>query len=632
MLSPKTTTPVLVSVLVLNWNKPDLTIKAVQSLIRNTVQEIEIIVIDNGSDRRKKEKLRHFCESEAISFLDIGINRFFGEGNNIGAESASGEYLVFLNNDVEVHSDWLTPMLETICNDATVGAVGPKFLYPNGFLQEAGAFIDENGRSVQIGKGQDPGDPRFNHRRDVHYVSAACLLIRKSDFMSVAGFNFIYEPAYYEDTELCFSLRSLGKRIVYEPKSVVTHIESATTADPGSILKLDNISEINRTKFLNRWSGGRTPSHFIEVVPEARLKNRKVIGIYTPFHLTLGGGEKYILSVAEALSNSDYEVELINDYVFSRLRLNQLAHLFGLDLSKIKLVERSTAMMSSYDLLISMGNEVLPSILPSGKKNIFHCQFPFPSPANLNSRASELAKIDCVIVNSQFTKRHYIEAAKVLGAEVHVDVIHPPVDSLGDAEAARSKYKILAVGRFFVGGHMKRQDALITAFRELSKKYPEASLALVGGVLPGTEHRKYLERCMKMAEGLNVTFHIDAEKEVLASLAKTCSVYWHATGFEVDFMNEPEKCEHFGISVVEGMSAGLIPVAVGSGGPAEIIDFGINGFLFHTLANLIRRTDLVFKLDSADSEALRSNAISSAKKYQKSIFAAQWERLVKGLI
>jgi GT2 family glycosyltransferase/glycosyltransferase involved in cell wall biosynthesis len=622
----------LVSILVLNWNKPDLTIKAVKSLMSGTFENVEIIVIDNGSDKGKRKKLRSFCDSVAVKFLDIGTNRYFGEGNNIGAEAASGEFLVFLNNDVEVKPGWLTPLLELICKDASVGAVGPKFVYPNGVLQEAGAFIDENGRSIQIGKGQDPEDPRFNYNRDVHYVSAACLLMRKSDFMSIQGFNFIYEPAYYEDTDLCFSIRSLGKRVVYEPKSVVTHFESATTADPTSSLKLNNISEFNRAKFLNRWSGDRVPMKY--VLPETKIttKKQKTIGVYTPFHLTIGGGERYILSVAHALSTSNFKVELITDFEYSRLRIQQLSHYFGLDLSNVILTTRLDAMKRSYDLLICMGNELVASIPPIGKRNVFHCQFPFVTPGKLESKIDELKKFDAVVVNSEFTRFHYQAAASALGIDIKIDIISPPIDSLNVNSSRRTPKKILSVGRFFVGGHTKRQDALILAFRELAKTHPDATLDLVGGLLPGNEHRKFLERCVEMAAGLNINFHIDTEPEALESLYSEASIYWHATGFEVDFNSVPEQCEHFGMSVVEAMSAGLIPVAVGSGGPAEIIDFGVNGFLFHTLENLTRRTDLLFNLDSADLDYLRTNAISASKKYDKSLFFSRWQAIADGLL
>lgn len=624
--------PGLVSILVLNWNRPDLTIKAVESLIKNTLQNTEIIVIDNGSEPQKARRLGKFCESKNIKFLEIGTNRFFGEGNNIGAEATSGEYLVFLNNDVQVGPDWLTPLLETIALDPTVGAVGPKFVYPNGILQEAGAFVDKNGNSVQIGKGQDADDPRFNLSREVHYVSAACLLMRKSDFLKIQGFNFIYEPAYYEDTELCFSIRSLGKRVIYQPKSLVVHQESATTADPASSLKLNNISEINRLKFLNRWANGQVPSRFSGPNERFVQQGQKRVGIYTPFHLTLGGGERYILSVAEALSDCNLDVDLITDFAFSRLRLAQLSHMFSLNLTKTGLVNLHDQRLPPYDLLISMGNEVVPSIEPLGKKNIFHCQFPFPSHGKVQSRSEDLKRVDVIVVNSNFTDTNYREAASRLGVEVSVEVIEPPVELSASPSRIKSPHKILSVGRFFVGGHMKRQDALIDAFKDLSTRYPDASLELVGGVLPGNEHRKYLESCVKKAEGLNVNFYVDAEQEVLQELYSSSSIYWHGTGYEVDFANEPEKCEHFGISLVEAMSAGLIPVAVGSGGPKEIIDFGVNGFLFQTLGNLARRTELLFSLDENDLDIMRDHAIQTSKKYGKEVFSSKWQALARNLL
>src|SRR5690606_7816801 len=131
--------------------------------------------------------------------------------------------------------------------------VGPKFIYPDGRLQEVGAFIDGTGEAIQYGKFGEVEQADIERTRIVDYCSAACLLMRADLFSKVAGFDFIYEPAYYEDVDLCFKIASLGYRIYCCPDSVVTHIENATSSANSQQLGLHSIVAINRLTFLSRW-------------------------------------------------------------------------------------------------------------------------------------------------------------------------------------------------------------------------------------------------------------------------------------------------------------------------------------------------------------------------------------------
>lgn len=622
-----------VSIVILNWNKPELAAQCAESVLAHSADVGQIIIADNGSTTKNLNYLaRHFSHSK-VQIHSIGVNRYFGEGNNIAAEKATGKYLLFLNNDVTVTKGWLEPLLELLDSDPAIGAVGPKFVYPNGTLQEAGAFLDSRGASVQLGKGQSAEDPRFNKVREVHYVSAACILLLKADFESVGGFNFVYEPAYYEDTELCFSIRSLlDKKILYQPASTVVHIESATTADPSSSLKLNNISEINRIKFLQRWGGDQAsvnrPKLSIQRPIETAIRQRSRVGIYTPFALTLGGGEKYILSVAEALLSKGYEVTLVTDHPYSRVRVMALGEEFGLDLSNLLSNTYSLACSEGFDLFISMGNEYYPPVNPIGKKNIHHCQFPFPTLDNTSEGKRRMPNVDAVVVNSEFTRKEYLETIASRDLPIPpLQIIHPPVSGLNTRAEALHEKTITSVGRFFVGGHSKRQDILIQAFENLLTKHPTAKLNLVGGSLAGNEHREFLSHCQYLARGLPVTFHVDASTSSLEALLRKSSVYWHAAGFGVDQTINPGQCEHFGISVVEAMSAGVIPIVVGSGGPDEVVSFGSSGFKYHTMPNLVRRTDLVFRLPKSDRRRISETARAESSKYDVSVFAEKWTTL-----
>jgi glycosyltransferase involved in cell wall biosynthesis len=533
-----------------------------------------------------------------------------------------------------VTSGWLQPLVLELEQDPGVGAVGPKFIYPDGILQEAGAFVDSNGNSVQVGKGQNPNSERFNSRKEVHYVSAACVALRKADFEKVGGFNFIYEPAYYEDVDLCFSIRALGLSVVYQPNSTVVHLESQTTSGLNNSFSIGGTVESNRKKFLDRWGKGKTPT-FYESDGHKRIPSggaqKKTIVVYTPFELVFGGGEKYILSVAETFSKLGWKTVIATRHSYSRLRLSALGNQFGLDLSLVELALVSD-LNFKIDFFVSLGNEVYPPVSPPGARNIHICQFPFPNHAKSFAEVARIEKLDLVIVYSEFARKTYLKAAEELGyTNLRVEIISPPVSDLMDRHVARKPKKIVSVGRFFQGGHDKNQRELIRAFSTLVKIHPDAELVLVGGLANGKIHRDYLDSCQRLAEGLPIVFEIDCDISKLKSLVSSSGVYWHGSGLGVDELEEPERCEHFGISVLEAMGVGSIPIVVGNGGPEEIVRFGLEGFHYRTIQGLIRRTDIVFNLDSNSICRLRDGSVARFEFFKSLSFENRWASVLKSL-
>ncbi len=136
-------------------------------------------------------------------------------------------------------------------SDPSIAAVGPMFLYPDGRVQEVGGIALATGDVVQIGKGSVWGADHFDTPCAVDFCSAACLMVKRADFLRVGGFGFEWEPAYYEDIDLCLKLWTSCGKVVVNPLARVTHIESHTTSD--SRLQLQNISEINRERFVSKW-------------------------------------------------------------------------------------------------------------------------------------------------------------------------------------------------------------------------------------------------------------------------------------------------------------------------------------------------------------------------------------------
>ena len=428
-----------VSIVILNFNKVHLTIECLQSIWEHTCgYYYEVIVVDNGSQPDDFQLLSGF--EGAYKLLRLDVNRFFGEGNNIGAELAKGAFLLFMNNDVVVTPNWLPPLMEAFHEHSDCGAAGPKFIYPNGLIQEAGALLDEEGVSVQIGKFQDPESPRFNRGRVVDYVSAAAVLLRKKTFEKVLGFDFIYEPAYYEDVDLCLKIGQLGLKTYYVPEACVVHHESATTADSKNGLLLNNIVAINREKFVQRWGDYLKTGRHHELMPnsnpviQAAFPGEKpTAAVFTPYNITLGEGEKYLLATAEVLIQAGYQVWLVTPEIFSYLRITQIAGILGLNLQGLGITTLNVAeAMPRFDIFVALGNEVVAPVKALGKRNFYYCHFPFPcTQEEINRRQSWMAEYDAFIVYSDFVKNHLIEQlARYDLPDLAIHIVQPPVDKL----------------------------------------------------------------------------------------------------------------------------------------------------------------------------------------------------------
>lgn len=239
-----------VSIIIPIFNQLDLTLACLESLVRHAgPTKFEVILIDDKSDAFVSEALslvsglRHLRNVENQGFV-LNCNR--------GASEARGDYLLFLNNDTEVCSGWLEAMLAVFTEKPDAGAVGAKLEYANGKLQEAGGIIWEDGSGLNWGKGEDPARPEFNYLRRVDYCSGACLLVKRTIFSEVGGFDTRYCPAYYEDVDLAFTLRARGLHTYYQPRARVVHHEgmsSGTSTTSG----VKRHQAVNQGRFFAKW-------------------------------------------------------------------------------------------------------------------------------------------------------------------------------------------------------------------------------------------------------------------------------------------------------------------------------------------------------------------------------------------
>lgn len=187
---------------------------------------------------------------EGINVLHNKDNLQFLKNCNNASQKVRGKYIVFLNNDTQVQSNWLKALIELMEADESIGLAGSKLVYPNGFIQEAGGIVWSDGSVLQYGNGRQSGEDDLNIKRETDYISGASIIITRNLWEKIGGFDERFAPAYYEDVDLAFEVRKKGYKVVYQPESEVVHFEGVSELKDAS--RKDIINR-NREKFIVKW-------------------------------------------------------------------------------------------------------------------------------------------------------------------------------------------------------------------------------------------------------------------------------------------------------------------------------------------------------------------------------------------
>lgn len=348
----------------------------------------------------------------------------------------------------------------------------------------------------------------------------------------------------------------------------------------------------------------------------------KKIAIYSPYLDTAGGGEKYILTIAEILSKN-HQVYILVDSHLKKIGIENIKRkiikLHKLDLSKAEFLEAPLGRGSSFfrrlfylrrfDVLFYLTDGSI--CYPTAKKNILHIQ----SPLRVQSAKSlwgktKLRAWNLIIYNSKFTQDNSQK-----NWPIKSQVIYPPVE-VDNIKPLKKKNYILSVGRFFGYLKDKKQELLIKTFKSLyeNKKASSWSLHLAGSL--GDGDKEYLTELRELAKGLPVKFYPNLSYDNLIRLYGESGIYWHASGFGE---SEPSKMEHFGIVVVEAMAGGATPVVIKKGGLIEIVEDGKSGFLWETKEDLMRFT-INLMIDEKLRGEVSKEAIKRSKVFSQKIF------------
>jgi GT2 family glycosyltransferase/SAM-dependent methyltransferase len=241
----------LVSVIVPTYGKARLTACATLSLLEGRGETpFEVLVADDHSPDATPE-LFAGLEDAGVRLVRQPVNAGFVRNCNLAAREARGELVLLLNNDTAAAPGMLDDLVAT-WRGTGAGAVGARLINLDGTLQEAGGMIWRDGSGWNLGRNLDPLDPRFAFTRPVDYVSGAALMVERGLWERLGGFDDAYQPAYYEDTDLCFRVRALGRDVVVSSTAAVVHLEGVSHGrDEQAGIKAHQVR--NRATFEARW-------------------------------------------------------------------------------------------------------------------------------------------------------------------------------------------------------------------------------------------------------------------------------------------------------------------------------------------------------------------------------------------
>ncbi len=352
------------------------------------------------------------------------------------------------------------------------------------------------------------------------------------------------------------------------------------------------------------------------------------IGIFDPYLDDLGGGEKYMMTIAECLSKN----HIVDIFWDNKEDLKTLNHRFSLDLTRVRLVPnlflpkiptlKRFIETRKYDVIIFLSDGSLP--LVSSKKLLVHIQ----QPLKIMQVDSIIDKIKTARVNKFFCNSQYTKDFIDKKFHLKTIVLYPPVAFY--PKNIRKENIILHVGRFRVknvqNDDYKKQGIMINAFKDMVERGLK-NWRFVLAVSIQEKDKETFTLLRKSVSGFPIEFLVNKTNDELWDIYSKSKIYWHASGFGEDLEKNPEYAEHFGISTVEAMGAGVVPVVINAGGQKEIVTEGKNGFLWDSIAELQLKTLRLIRSNLL-LERVSKQAILSVKKFDKERFCQEINDLI----
>ena len=222
-----------VSIVIPHWNNVDVLSECLESISNTNFENFETIVVDNSSTDNSVASVRSNYPN--VKLIENDKNYGYAGGCNIGAEAASGDFLIFLNNDTVQEKDWISNLIKTINSDDKIAAVQPKILnyYDRNVFDYAGGsgghmdiycFPFARGRIFSF---QENDEGQYNNKEKCFWSSGTCFMVRRELFQKAGGFDESFF-AHMEEIDMCWRLYAMGFEVWVEPDSVVYHKNALT--------------------------------------------------------------------------------------------------------------------------------------------------------------------------------------------------------------------------------------------------------------------------------------------------------------------------------------------------------------------------------------------------------------------
>ncbi len=303
----------LVSIIIPTYGQAAATLACLRSLAEHPPRCLfEVIVVDDAYP--DAGEVRPVADVAGIRLVRNDVNLGSLLSCNAAAKLAKGAFIHFLDNDTEVTEGSVDFLAQTLRDRPDAGIAGSKLLYSDGTLQEAGGIIWINGLGWNYGRGEDPCRPEFNYLREADFCSGASLMIRRCLFEELQGFDPGYAPTYYEDVDLAFRVRARGLKVMYEPRSQVTHHEGLSHGtNSASGIKASQV--VSQGRLVQRWGGILSRENYRsggnDLRPRDRARAKRVILVidhYVP-EPDRDAGSRSILDIIDSLLDGGWIVK-----------------------------------------------------------------------------------------------------------------------------------------------------------------------------------------------------------------------------------------------------------------------------------------------------------------------------------
>lgn len=388
------------------------------------------------------------------------------------------------------------------------------------------------------------------------------------------------------------------------------------------------------------------------------------VGVFYPGPWAAGGNERHVLAMASVISSASF----VDVLTFSPCRWDDLGRRLNLDLSAIRFKvipeEAADGLISwtkAYDLWI--GGSAWHIVPSRSRSSVLLVVYP---PPFRSSGAHRLRSTLALALKSMITgpklesmasrwtpglwkrlrlfsagfPRRALETYRVILANSEFTrglirgrwgresvVLYPPIDTQSFRPRAKRRI-ILSVGRFSSGGNNKKHLVMIESFRRLVNRGLRGwELHLAGSTHDTPRDRAYFESITHAAAGLPIVVHANCKHDELRKLYGHSAIYWHSAGYGEDDRHNPLAVEHFGIATVEAMAAGCIPIVCGKGGQPEIVEHGVNGFLW-TSTEELETYSLQAVHSWRASDGLRTEAVKRSRAFGMEQFAIRLGEIV----